>query len=220
MKKFIVGLCAALAISGFAQAAEQFKTENDRIGYAIGMNIGGNLKQQQIDVSPDQVAAGLQTAMKGEETLLTVDEMRETLIAFQQRLQQEMLTKAATDAKVFLAENAKKEGVVTLDSGLQYRVVESGSGATPSKDSKVEVHYTGTLIDGTKFDSSYDRGAPASFPVSGVIPGWTEALLLMHEGDKWQLAIPSELAYGERGAPPTIPPNAALLFDVELIKVD
>jgi len=119
----------------------------------------------------------------------------------------------------YLVKNGKQDGVVTLESGLQYKVIQAGEGASPKVDSKVQVHYSGTLLDGTEFDSSYKRGEPASFPVNGVIPGWTEALQLMKEGDKWQLVIPSQLAYAERGAPPMIPPNATLIFDVELLKV-
>ena len=122
-------------------------------------------------------------------------------------------------ADEFLAANAEKDGVVTLESGLQYKVLNSGDGATPQADSKVTVNYTGTLIDGTEFDSSFKRGEPATFPVNGVIPGWTEALQLMQEGDKWELVIPPQLAYAEKGAPPVIPPNAALVFEVELLEV-
>ena len=130
-----------------------------------------------------------------------------------------MLFRSKTVGAAFLAENGKKEGVTTLPSGLQYKVIEEGAGATPTLESTVTVHYKGTLVDGKEFDSSYSRNEPATFPVGGVIPGWTEAMQLMKEGAKWQIVIPSELAYGERGAGPVIGPNSTLLFEVELIKV-
>jgi len=152
--------------------------------------------------------------------------MGQILTAYQQEMQMKMMAEASAaaeeneqKAEAFLAENGKKEGVKTLASGLQYKVITEGGGASPTAESTVEVHYKGTLIDGTEFDSSYKRGEPASFPVGGVIPGWTEALQLMKEGAKWEVAIPPALAYGEQGAPPVIPPNSALVFEVELLKV-
>jgi FKBP-type peptidyl-prolyl cis-trans isomerase FklB len=220
MKKLLLCLCAMLLLCTVANAEEKFKTEHEKVGYAIGMNIGLSMKQQQVDADPAQIAAGLKAAFAGDETLLTTEEMSQTLIAFQQRLQQQQLADNAEAANAFLQDNAKKDGVVTLPSGLQYKVLSSGSGATPKVDSQVQVHYRGTLIDGTEFDSSYSRNEPVSFPVNGVIAGWTEALQLMKEGDKWQLVIPPQLAYAERGAPPAIPPNSALIFEVELLKVD
>lgn len=222
MKKVLIVLLLLVVFVLPAAAADELNTEQEKLGYAIGMNIGMNMKQQQVDADPDQVAAGLAAAFKGGETLLSVDEMAEVLVAYQQKMQQEMMAKMAEETaknEEFLNENAKKEGVVKLESGLQYKVLTEGKGATPTADSKVEVHYRGTLLDGTEFDSSYSRGEPATFPVGGVIAGWTEALQLMKEGDKWQLVIPSSLAYGERGAAPAIPPNATLVFEVELIKV-
>jgi FKBP-type peptidyl-prolyl cis-trans isomerase FklB len=190
------------------------------------MNIATNMKAQGLDVDADQLAAGLKAVLKGEETQLTREEMGEVLTAFQQEMQMKQMAEAAAAAakaekagKDFLAANSKKEGVVTLESGLQYKVLTEGPGATPKEDSKVKVHYKGTLINGKVFDSSYDRGEPVEFPVNRVIKGWTEALQLMKVGDKWQLVIPADLAYGEQGAPPTIPPNAVLVFDVELLEV-
>lgn len=226
MKKnvFLILLLLLVATSVFAQ--EVLKTDQEKLGYAIGMNIGMNMKQQKIDADADQIAAGLMTALKGEETALTEQEMAQILTAYQQEAQMKQMAAAAEAAKentekanAFLAENAKKNGVKTLPSGLQYRVITEGSGASPKAESMVDVHYKGTLVDGTEFDSSYSRGEPANFPVGGVIPGWTEALQLMKEGAKWELAIPPALAYGERGAPPVIPPNSALIFEVELLKV-
>ncbi len=226
MYKMLLPFALLLLLPAIVSAEETFATEQEKIGYAIGMNIGMNMKQQQLDVAYDQVVAGLQAALKGEETLLSQQEMGQILTAFQQQMQMEQVKKQAADATKnkkradeFLAANAEKDGVVTLESGLQYKVLNSGDGATPQADSKVTVNYTGTLIDGTEFDSSFKRGEPATFPVNGVIPGWTEALQLMQEGDKWELVIPPQLAYAEKGAPPVIPPNAALVFEVELLEV-
>lgn len=226
MKRIAVLSILLLALSTVAYAEAAFKTEGEKLGYAIGMNIGLNMKRQQVEADAEQIAAGLKAAFQGAETLLSEEEMGQALAAYQQEMQMKQLAEMAAEtaanaekAEAFLADNAKQEGVVTLDSGLQYKVLASGEGKTPTAESKVEVHYRGTLIDGTEFDSSYKRGEPASFPVNGVIPGWTEALQLMKEGDKWQLAIPPTLAYGERGAPPVIPGNSALLFEVELLKI-
>lgn len=222
MKKVLIVLFLLVSMTASAFAAPQLETEQEKLGYAIGMNIGMNMQQQQVDVAPEQVAAGLVAALKGEETAMSINEMGEVLMAFQQKKQQEMVQAAADAERLsqeFLIENAKIDGVVTLESGLQYKVLTKGDGATPKVDSTVEVNYRGTLIDGTEFDSSYKRGESVTFPVNGVIPGWTEALQLMKEGDKWQLTIPPALAYGERGAAPMVPPNAALVFEVELLKV-
>jgi FKBP-type peptidyl-prolyl cis-trans isomerase FklB len=190
------------------------------------MNIATNMMQQKVEVDADQLAAGLTAVLKGEKTVLTLAEMGEILTAYQQEMQMKQMAEMAAEAaknekssQDYLDKNAKLDGVVTLPSGLQYKIVKAGEGASPKAESKVQVHYSGTLLDGTEFDSSYKRGEPASFPVNGVIAGWTEALQLMKEGAKWQLVIPSELAYAERGAPPMIPPNATLLFDVELLKI-
>lgn len=226
MKKllFIVLLVVFAATLSFAQ--DVLKSDKEKLGYAIGMNIGMNMKRQAIDADSDQIVAGLKDSLAGAKTVLSEQEMAQVLTAYQQEMQQkqmaEMAAAAADNAKKaeeFLTENGAKEGVQTLPSGLQYRVITEGAGASPKAESMVEVHYKGTLVDGTEFDSSYKRGEPASFPVGGVIPGWTEALQLMKEGAKWELAIPPALAYGERGAPPVIPPNSALIFEVELLKV-
>lgn len=226
MKKIVVSALMLLMVTGVAYASEKPSTKQDKVSYAIGMNIATNMKAQGLDVDADQLAAGLKAVLKGEETQLTREEMGEVLTAFQQEMQMKQMAEAAAAAakaekagKEFLAANSKKEGVVTLESGLQYKVLTEGTGATPKEDSKVKVHYKGTLIDGKVFDSSYDRGEPVEFPVNRVIKGWTEALQLMKVGDKWQLVIPADLAYGEQGAPPTIPPNAVLVFDVELLEV-
>ena len=226
MKKVFVLLLLSLFVVGAVSADDKFKSQQEKIGYAIGMNIATNMMQQKVDVDADQLAAGLMAVLKGEETVITQEEMGQILTAYQQEMQMKQMAEAAAVAakneklaQEYLEKNGKQEGVVTLESGLQYKVIKTGAGASPAAESKVEVHYSGTLLDGTEFDSSYKRGEPASFPVNGVIPGWTEALQLMQEGDKWQLVIPSELAYAERGAPPMIPPNATLVFEVELLKV-
>lgn len=226
MKKVFVLLLLSVFAVGSVSAEDTLKTKQERLGYAIGMNIASNMKQQNVDVDADQLAAGLTAVLKGEKTLLSDAEMGEVLTSYQQEMQMQQMAKMAEEAaknekssQEFLAENGKKDGVVTLPSGLQYKVIKAGTGAMPAVDSKVQVHYRGSLVDGTEFDSSYKRGEPASFPVNGVIAGWTEALQLMKVGAKWQLVIPSDLAYGENGAPPTIPPNATLVFDVELLKI-
>jgi FKBP-type peptidyl-prolyl cis-trans isomerase len=229
MKRGIaMAMCAAVALSGaaFAADAPELKGDKEKLSYSIGMDIGGNLKRGSVEVDPDMLAKGLKDSYGGGKTLLTEDEARQTLQTAQKALMakqaEEKLKigeKNKADGEKFLAENAKKEGVKTLPSGLQYREITAGKGKSPKADDTVTTHYRGTLIDGTEFDSSYKRGEPVSFPVSGVIAGWTEALQLMKEGAKWQLFIPSNLAYGERGAGRDIGPNATLIFEVELISV-
>ncbi len=212
-----------------ANSAPELKldTPKNRISYTIGVNIGQDFKNQKMDVDPDVLLMGLKDSLAGKELQLSDEEMVDEIQAFQQEMQAKMVaemeamaTTNKTDGEAFLAENAKQEGVVVTESGLQYKVLEAGDGESPGPADVATVHYRGTLIDGTQFDSSYDRGEPATFPVGGVIAGWTEALQLMKPGAKWQLFIPSELAYGERGAGQAIGPNATLLFDVELISVE
>ena len=212
-----------------ASSASELKldTSKNRISYTIGVNIGQDFKSQNMDVDPDLLLMGLKDTLSGKELQLTEEEMVQEIQNFQQEMQvkmaAEMEAKAAENkaaGEAFLAENAKQEGVVVTESGLQYKIIEPGQGDSPGPADFATVHYRGTLIDGTQFDSSYDRGQPASFPVGGVIPGWSEALQLMKPGAKWQLSIPAELAYGERGAGQDIGPNSTLLFDVELISVE
>jgi FKBP-type peptidyl-prolyl cis-trans isomerase FklB len=186
------------------------------------MDIGNNLKKQSIDIEPAALARGIKDALAGGKPLLTEQEIQETMGIFQKDVmakQQASANKNKKEGEAFLDENKKKEGIKTLPSGLQYKVIKEGTGKKPKLADTVTAHYRGTLIDGTEFDNSYKRGQPANFPVSGVIPGWTEALQLMGEGAKWQLFIPSNLAYGERGAGAIIGPNATLVFEVELISV-
>jgi FKBP-type peptidyl-prolyl cis-trans isomerase FklB len=205
-----------------AQENPALKTQKERMSYIIGMDIGTNLKKQSVDIDPNILAKGIKDGLAGGKSLLNEQEVRETVAVFQKEMAarlEELGKKNKKEGETFLTENKKKEGVKTLPSGLQYKVIKAGTGKKPKLADTVTTHYRGTLIDGTEFDSSYKRGQPATFQVSGVIPGWTEALQLMEEGAKWQLFIPSNLAYGERGMAGTIGPNATLLFEIELISV-
>jgi FKBP-type peptidyl-prolyl cis-trans isomerase FklB len=215
-------------LAGLACAEEKAppKTQKDKVSYSIGLDIGKNLKEQSVEVNPDYLAKGLKDSLSGEKSLLTDEEIREAMTAFQAEMQakqearmKDQGEKNKIEGEAFLAENKKKQGVVTLPSGLQYKVVKQGAGKSPKPTDTVTTHYRGTLIDGTEFDSSYKRNEPVSFPVNGVIKGWTEALQLMKAGSKWELYIPSNLAYGEQGAGNVIGPNATLIFEVELISV-
>ena len=224
MKLQVVVALSVLFLVGLVDAQENLvlKSQKDKMSYIIGMDIGTNLKKQSIDIEPGVLARGIKDALAGAKPLLTEQEVQETMAIFQKDMmakQQDMAIKNKKEGEAFLAENKKKEGVKTLPSGLQYKVIKEGTGKKPKLSDTVTAQYRGTLVDGTEFDSSYKRGQPASFPVSGVIPGWTEALQLMGEGAKWQLFVPSNLAYGERGASAVIGPNATLIFEVELISV-
>jgi len=192
------------------------KDLKEKASYSIGLNMGSNMKKQSVDIDLNTFAKGIQDGLSGASPLLSKEEIQETMIAFQR----EMMEKYKKQGEDFLAGNKKKEGVKTLPDGLQYKVIKPGTGKKPKADDTVTVNYRGTLIDGTEFDSSYRRGQPATFAVSGgVIKGWTEALQLMEEGAKWELFIPSDLAYGERGRPGVIGPNATLIFEVELVSI-
>jgi len=221
-------MAAILIFVGLAQAQDSspLKEQKDKVSYSIGMEIGKNLKRQNVDINPEHLARGLKDAFAGGKPLMTDQEMNETLTQFQKEMmvkQQEaskkMGEKNKQEGEAFLAENKKKAGIVTLPSGLQYKVIKAGSGNKPKSSDTVTVHYKGTLTNGTEFDSSYRRGQPVSFPVNGVIPGWTEALQLMEEGAKWEVFIPSTLGYGERGAGREIGPNATLIFEIELVSI-
>lgn len=225
----LLTLATALVITPviMAQDTKAPETQEEKISYAIGSQIGSSLKADEVAIVPEQFLAGVLDAIEGKEAKLTPEQMQQTMMALQQELQQKQMEKATAAAeentaagKKFLEENGKKEGVVTTKSGLQYKVIEEGKGEKPTATDKITAHYHGTLIDGTVFDSSVNRGEPIQFPVSGVIAGWTEALQLMPVGSKWRLFIPSDLAYGERGAGGDIGPNSTLIFDVELISID
>jgi FKBP-type peptidyl-prolyl cis-trans isomerase FklB len=209
-----------------AQDATPLKTDREKQSYAIGVEMANNMKRQGVDLDGNLVAQGLRDALAGGKTLLTEAEAKEAVVAFQKEMMAKQQAaqkvagdKAKSEGEAFLAANAKKEGVITLPSGLQYKVVTAGTGATPKASDTVTVNYRGRLVDGTEFDSSYARNEPATFPVHGVISGWTEALQLMKVGSKWELYIPANLAYGERGAGGRIPANAALIFEVELLGI-
>jgi FKBP-type peptidyl-prolyl cis-trans isomerase len=202
------------------------KTQKDKTSYAMGMNIGSGLRKQSIDIDPAIMGRGLRDAFSNGKTLLTEEEERAVLNQLQAdiRKKQQGLAQVAGEANkkeglAFLEANKTKDGVVALPSGLQYKVLQEGTGPKPAATDSVVCNYRGTLLNNTEFDSSYKRGQPATFPVTGVIKGWTEALQLMPVGSKWQLFIPPELAYGERGAGGQIGPNATLIFEVELLSI-
>lgn len=192
----------------------------------MGMNLGTGLRKQSVDIDPAILARGLKDAFSNGKTLMTEDEARAVLVQLQndmRKKQQEMAQQLGEANKkegaAFLEANKTKEGVVTLPSGLQYKVLQAGDGPKPTPADTVVCNYRGTLLDNTEFDSSYKRGQPATFPVTGVIKGWTEALQLMPVGSKWQLFVPAELAYGDRGKGGQIGPNATLIFEVELLSI-
>lgn len=221
-------LTATLLCAGWSQAAEpaELADQKAKVSYGIGMNLGMQWRQQEVPIDPDLLMRGMKDAMEGKATLMTEEEMRNTLTSYQNQHRAQQMEKRKlqgeqnrAQGESYLAENKSKPGVVTLPSGLQYKIIKDGQGDSPSAHDQVTVNYRGTLIDGTEFDSSYKRGEPATFGVGGVIKGWTEALQLMKPGSKWELYIPSTLAYGERGSGAQIGPNSTLIFDVELISV-
>jgi FKBP-type peptidyl-prolyl cis-trans isomerase len=203
------------------------KTQKDKASYAIGLNIGKSMHKDSVDVDTSILLRGLKDGLAGAKPLMTDDEARAAMVTLQTDLrkkqEEKMLVQGEANKKegeAFLAENKTKDGVVTLPSGLQYKILTEGAGPKPTATDTVVCNYKGTLIDNTEFDSSYKHGQPATFPVSGVIKGWTEALQLMPVGSKWHLFIPSELAYGARGGPGGgIGPNATLVFEVELMSI-
>jgi len=211
-----------LAFSLFAEEKPpQLKDLKDKASYSIGLNFGFNFKRQNVDLNTDAFAAGFKDAMSGRKPLLTEQEVRDTMMAFEKDMEQkqtQIAQKNSAEGEKFLTENKAKPGVKTTASGLQYKVLKEGTGAQPKSSDTVTVNYRGTLLDGTEFDSSYKRGQAAQFPVGGVIKGWTEALQLMKVGSKFQLFVPASLAYGEQ-ARGGIPPNSLLTFEVELMDV-
>jgi FKBP-type peptidyl-prolyl cis-trans isomerase len=207
-------------------ANSALKDEKDKVSYALGMNLGSHLRADDIAVDTNLILQGLKDTLAGSKTLMTEDEAGSSLRALQSELMAKQQARKAkegdsnkSDGEAFLAANKTKPGVVTLPSGLQYKILTTGTGPKPSASDSVVCNYRGTLINGKEFDSSYKRGEPATFPVGGVIKGWTEALQLMPVGSKWQLFVPSDLAYGAQGAGGDIGPNATLIFEVELISI-
>jgi FKBP-type peptidyl-prolyl cis-trans isomerase FklB len=223
---YVILACLAAGFTTRADEQNVLKDDREKASYAIGLNLGNNLKRQEIDADYDALIRGLKDARAGGPTLLNETEARAALAKFQQEFaakQQEkrrqLAAKNKQQGEVFLAENKNKPGVITLTNGLQYKVLKDGDGPSPKPEDSVTVNYRGTTIDGAEFDSSAKLGKPALFRVSNIFPGWAEALSLMKTGAKWQLFIPSQLAYGEAGKPPVIGPNATLLLEVELLAV-
>jgi FKBP-type peptidyl-prolyl cis-trans isomerase FklB len=227
MKRLIICLGAiCIASLGLAQDKPQLKDQKDKASYSIGYDIGDTFKKQKIELNVDAMVAGLKEALAGKEATMSKEERDKTLQAFQKEMMEKQVAaskeagaKNQAEGQKFLDENKKMDGVKTTASGLQYKVIKEGTGASPKETDTVVTNYRGTLIDGTEFDSSYKRNEPATFPVNRVIKGWTEALQLMKPGAKYQLFIPASLAYGERGAGQLIGPNATLIFDVELVGI-
>ena len=231
MKRHLIwGALAVVAVSPvFAQDAAPaagLQSETEKVSYVLGTQFGRSLRSQSVDVDMKALMKGIEDAsqdkplaMKPEEMHKVLAEYQPKLAAKQQQIHQEAATKNQGVGEKFLAENAKKPGVKTTASGLQYLVVKEGTGATPKATDTVKTNYRGTFIDGKQFDSSYDRKEPAEFPVGRVIPAWQEALPLMKVGSQWKLFVPAKLAYGEEGFPPDIPPNSTLLFDIELLDI-
>jgi FKBP-type peptidyl-prolyl cis-trans isomerase FklB len=226
------GLLAAvmMAVPVFAlaqaQEAAALKTDKDKLSYAMGMDLGNQLKANQVEIDPALFARALQDVLAGGKTLLTdaeakavISELQKAMLVRRSNEVQAAGAKNRTEGEAFLAANKAKEGVVTLPSGLQYKVITNGTGPKPTAEQTVVCQYKGTLLDGKEFDSSFKHGQPATFPVNKVIKGWTEVLQLMPVGSKWQVYIPSSLAYGERGAGADIGPNATLIFEIELLAI-
>ncbi len=243
MKKFaIAGVAAAVMfVAGCNEQAKKapepelvLDTMEKKISYILGFDVAGRFKQDGMTLDSAAISAALKDIAEEKESRLTPEEMQSVMTQYQEKQmakQQEAIEKARVESEkageenlaagaAFLGENAKKEGVTATESGLQYEVMTEGSGPKPTVDDTVQVHYAGTLIDGTEFDSSVARGEPATFKVTQVIPGWTEVLQLMPEGSKWKVYIPSNLAYGPGGTGGVIGPNATLVFEVELLKVN
>lgn len=224
----LVAGAALVAVVAVPATAQELETQSDQLSYTIGMDIGKSLAGQDADLDLDLIIQGLRDVYEGNETLLTEDEalaVRDEFIKERQQAMEQERSQAAetnkAEGEAFLAENSQKDGVQVTDSGLQYTVLEEGDGARPAgPESKVTVHYKGTLIDGTEFDSSYSRGEPATFALNQVIPGWTEGLQMMSEGAKYKFFIPSDLAYGDQGRPGPIGPNSTLIFEVELLEIE
>lgn len=216
-----------LTVSVTKVPVKEFATQLDSVSYAVGVLVANNFKSQQVVLNPAMVAKGFAAATANQKLVMSEQECQSTMNNFMMKMQQIQTAEQAKQHEpnrlagvAFLAANKSKDSVMTTASGLQYKVIKMGMGPKPLATDKVKTHYHGTLIDGTVFDSSVDRGEPVSFPVSGVIPGWVEALQLMPVGSKWKLYIPQEIAYGTRGAGQTIKPYSALVFEVELLEIE
>jgi FKBP-type peptidyl-prolyl cis-trans isomerase len=222
----VLALTCVSCGGGGAARKTSLDTDIERASYAYGMDVSATMLRSGLELDLDAFVQGFRDTLDGHSPLLTNQEKMQVMQDFAATMREKQMAEAEAVAETNLAEgtafletNKTAEGVKTTDSGLQYIVLEEGTGARPSVDSRVKVHYTGTLIDGTKFDSSYDRGEPAEFPVQGVIPAWTEALQLMKVGGKMKIFAPPDIAYRDRGAPPVIGPNATLIFEIELVEI-
>ncbi len=226
-KKTLITTLIACLLTAFTMADEpKLESQKDKASYLIGRNIGESIKSDDLDLNIDVLVAALKGAMEGKDSRINDEEANKIMTEFQNTVREAKMAKAkaeaeknAAEAKKFLEENGKREGVTTTESGLQYEVIKKGEGAKPKATDTVSVHYHGTLLDGTVFDSSVDRGTPAEFPLNRVIKGWTEGLQLMPVGSKWKFTIPADLAYGEAGSPPKIGPGSTLVFEVELLEI-
>jgi FKBP-type peptidyl-prolyl cis-trans isomerase FklB len=231
MRSFCIAALIIAFVAGQAIAAEKVGVKSEKgkrsysIGYDIGKNISNNFKQQSLDVDPELFSKGIRDAFAGKSPAISEQQMKEIITAVQKEMMakrdamiKKLADKNKRDGDAFLAENKKKPGIVTMPDGLQYKVIKEGTGASPTATSRVKVHYKGTLVNGTEFDSSYKRGQPAEFDADKVIPGWQKILPVMKEGSKIEVFIPSELAYGEQGSR-GIAPNSVLIFELELISV-
>ncbi|GAA6135275.1 FKBP-type peptidyl-prolyl cis-trans isomerase [Oceaniserpentilla sp. 4NH20-0058] len=219
----MVAMVSAVLLAGCGEKEVVLESNIDKMSYGIGMSMARSVTGQPIDINKDALVAGLQDALNEKEARLTEEVIREaftTVREEQQAKQQEEAQAAVQLGSEYLVETAKKEGVKSTESGLLYEVIQAGEGDSPAETDVVEVHYQGTLIDGSVFDSSIERGTPAKFPVNRVISGWTEALQLMKVGGKWRLHIPAALAYGEQSPSPKIPANSTLVFEVELLAIE
>ena len=214
-----IGMLASIPTLVVAADNADLKTDAEKNGYSVGYDVGRSIKRQIMGVDADSIARGLKDGVNGAAPALPDSEMQQRFATVRQESAQKILEKNKQDGEAYLAKNKGAKGVKTTASGLQYKVITAGKGKQPTADDTVTVNYRGTLIDGTEFDSSYKHNQPATFPVKGVIPGWTEALQLMKEGSKWMLVIPSSLAYAERGAGNMIGPNSTLIFEVELLSI-
>lgn len=221
-KLFILGIAATLvACNQENYTNAELTTKIDSVSYSLGISVANNLKSSGFEsIETDALSSAFNDVFADNEVRITEDDANLIIQEYFAELSDKKSQEAITEGSSFLADNAKKEGVIVTSSGLQYEIITNGTGATPSETDQVTVHYHGTLLDGTVFDSSVDRGQPATFPVNGVIPGWVEALQLMNVGSKYKLYIPSNLAYGERGAGGSIGPNATLIFEVELLSIN
>ena len=224
----ILTLAVALLMAGMAYGADDqaLRTDKEKTSYAIGAQTGSDMRHFGMDVDPDLVARGFRDAYSGRKLLLndqqmsqTMENISKTMAAKSGEMMKQDAERNKQEGEAFLAQNMRKEGVRTLPSGLQYRIMRAGTGRAPKPTDTVTVNYRGTFIDGTEFDSSYRRGKPFVFQVDKMIKGWVEALQMMSVGAKWQLFIPPRLAYGEQGAPPAIGPNATLIYEVELLSI-